>query len=151
MRDGGHVLDGAYFQAGSLEGSDGSLPSGTRSLYEALHLFEPMFHGSPGGIIRGLLGGIRCALAGAFKAYCAGTGPGNRIAVPISNGNNGVVKRRTNVGNALFYILALALLDARGCPACHSLIPLLFFLSSRGALGTLAGTGVVLGILASDR
>jgi len=142
MRDGGHVFDGADFQPGSLQGSDGSFPARARSFNEAFHLFEPMFHGSPGGIVRGLLGGKRRALAGAFKACRACTGPGNRIAVAVSNGNNGVIKRRPNVGNALFNILSFALLDARGSPACHSLIPLLFFPSSRGALGTLAGAGI---------
>lgn len=68
------------------------------------------------------LRGKRGALSRTLEVYVSGAGPGDRIPRGIRDGNEGVVKRRTNVGDANRNILPLLLFSFLNCFTCHFLL-----------------------------
>ena len=98
MRNRGHVLDVRDAKATvrnrpqrGLTARSGALDVNTNALHALIH---------------GLLTGILCdelsckgsALARTLEAKHTGGGPGNRVAVGIGDGHDGVVERGLNVG-----------------------------------------------------
>ncbi len=51
------------------------------------------------------LGGKRGALTGAFKAFGTGSGPSHHVADRVGNGDDGIVKRCLNMGDAISNVL----------------------------------------------
>src|SRR5262249_23511849 len=113
VRQGRDVLDGLDGQAGRLQGGDGRLAPGAGALDAHLDLLEAELAGPLGGDLGGPLGGERRALARALETDRAGGGVAERVAVGVGDGDDGVVERRLDVGDApadlasLFAFLAL--------------------------------------------
>src|SRR5579884_427754 len=106
--DRGHVLDAGHLYARVLQGPDGGLPPRARPLDQDVDLAHPVLHGPPGAGLGGQLGGEGGGLAGALEADVAGGGPGQDVALGVADGDDGVVERALDVGDAVGDVLALA-------------------------------------------
>src|SRR5262249_25647037 len=100
VRQGRDVLDGLDGQAGGLQGGNGRLASGAGTLDAHLDLLEAELAGPLGGDLGGPLGGERRALARALEPDRSGRRITERVAVGVGDGDNGVVERRLDVGDA---------------------------------------------------
>src|SRR5439155_18093837 len=100
VRQRGDVLDGLDGQAGGLQGGDGGFAARAWPLDANLDLLEAELGGPLGRRLGRALGGERRALAAAFEADRAGRGETQRVAVGVGDGDDGVVKRRLDVGDA---------------------------------------------------
>ena len=100
MRQRRDVLDGLDVQAGGLQGGDGRLAAGAGALDPHLDLLDAELRRLLGGDLGGPLGGERRALAAALEADRAGRGVAQRVAVGVGDGDDGVVERRLDVGDA---------------------------------------------------
>src|SRR6187551_3725786 len=97
VRDGGDVGDGAHLEAGGLEGADGLLAAGARSLDVDLDLAHAMLHGPLRGAVGGERGGIGRALPGALEAGDAGRTPRDDVPGEIRDRHDRVVEARLDV------------------------------------------------------
>src|SRR4051812_41845036 len=100
VRQRGDVFDGLDGQAGGLQGRDGGLAARAGALDADLDLLEAELGGPLGCRLGRALGGERRALAAALEADGAGRGEAERIAVGVGDGDDGVVERRLDVGDA---------------------------------------------------
>jgi len=66
-----------------------------------------MFLSLAGAILCSHLGSKRSAFTGAFEALGTRGGPSHHITHRVGNGDNGIVKRCLNMGNAIGDILLL--------------------------------------------
>ena len=143
MRNGGAVLDRGHFEAGSLEGADGGLATGTRALHIDGDLLQAVLHGRLRGGLGGHLRGERRGLTGALEAHGARGLPGDHVALRIGDGDDGVVERRLDVSGAHGNVLTLGALDARTyLLLSHGLLTSLLLLAADLLARTLAGTSV---------
>ena len=95
----GDVLDGLYSEPGSLQGTDGRLPSRTWTFDADFDLGDAVFFGLVGASFSGALGSERSTFAGAFETNGASGAPANSVAVDVGDGNNGIVEGSINVSN----------------------------------------------------
>ena len=154
MGNGRYILDHAYVQAGGLQSADSGFTAGAGALYIDLNGLHAMLHSQAGGGFSRGLRGKGSGFPGASEAQLTGAGPGDRIALRIGNGDNGIVKCGLDMGSAAFNVLALT--AAAYCTlcallCCHGINPSLLFLVRHGLSGTFAGSGVGLRALASYR
>jgi hypothetical protein len=100
MGYGRYIVYSAYLQSRRRQGANGSLTTRPRTLYKNLNFL----HAIVSRFIRSVLacqpGSIWCAFPRSSKPSATCAGRGNRIAVRISDRNDGVVKRGKNVRNA---------------------------------------------------
>ena len=89
-----------------LQGPDCGISPEPRSFQVNLHLFKPVGHGSPRGILSYNLGSIGGGLSGATEIALSSTAPGNHVPTLISHGDLGVVKSGNHVDNAMSNIFA---------------------------------------------
>ena len=94
------VLDRLDVQAGGLQGGDGRLAAGAGALDPHLDLLDAELRRLLGARLGGALGGERRALAAALEADRAGRGAAQRVAVGVGDGDDRVVERRLDVGDA---------------------------------------------------
>ena len=128
VRDGRHVLDHVDLEAGGLQCADRALAAGAGSLHIHLNGAQAMLHRCARC---GLGRHLRCegrGLLRAAEAQRAGARPGDRVALKIRDGNEGVVEGGTNVRCTALDVLLLAafagscgLFDLR-C-FCHLTLP----------------------------
>src|SRR5687768_7202293 len=97
VRDGRDVGDGGDLQAGRLEGADGLLAAGPRTLHVDLDLAHAVLHRTLGGAISREGRGIRGALAGALEAGDAGRAPRDDRPVEVGDRDDRVVERGLDV------------------------------------------------------
>ena len=93
----GDVLDGLNSEPGSLQGTDGRLPSGAGTFDVDFDLGDAVFFGFGGTFFCGSLCGEGCAFARAFETNGSGGAPTNGVAVDVGDGNNGIVEGSANV------------------------------------------------------
>ena len=101
MRDGSDILDGADSHAGGLEGGDGGVTSGTSALDPDFEFNDAEFCGAECAFSGGPLSRKGGAFSGAFVPDGSGGIPAEGFAIDIGNGNQGIVKGRLDVGDAL--------------------------------------------------
>src|SRR5205823_1918426 len=130
-----YVLDGANFKSSRVQRTDGRFASGAGAVDADFQHTDTMFAGLVGGGHGRLLRGKRSALTRPTEAERTSALPGERPALAISNGDNGVVEGGLDVSNPMRDVLALLLLKnllfafgAGSCRAacwfCHSSFPL---------------------------
>src|SRR5262249_5682492 len=119
VRQGRDVFDDLDVQARTLQGRDGRLASGAGALDLDLDFLEAGLGRLLGGDLGGALGGEGRALAAALEADGAGRGVAQRITVGVGDGDDGVVERRLDVGDAPADVATLLAFLALG----HGLLP----------------------------
>lgn len=100
------------------------------------------------------LRGKGSTLAGPLETLETGRRPGNHIANRIGYGDDGIVERRLDMGNASGYMLTFFLLLYDSfCRACHYSSPYLrlLFLSGNGSCWTFPSSCIGLRSLPTDR
>lgn len=97
MGNWSQISDLDHFQTQRLDGTNGSFPTGARTFDEQFHFLQTHLLGYFNGLFSCHTGSERCALAGTLKTSRTGTAPGNRVALQICYGNDGVIKGRKNV------------------------------------------------------
>ena len=100
VRNGCNILDKMDLEASRLKGSESRFSSRPRSFDINIDGSKAMLHRLFGGILRSHLGSKGSALSRSLEALGTGTGPCNHISFFIGNGDDGVVERSLNVGDA---------------------------------------------------
>ena len=95
----GDVLDGLNSEPGSLQGTDGRLPSGAGTYDVDFDLGDAVFFGFVGTFFCGTLCGEGSAFSGAFETNGSSGAPANSVSVDVGDGNNGIVEGSINVSN----------------------------------------------------
>ena len=101
MRDGRDILNGADSHSGGLEGGDRGISSGASTLDPDFEFNDAEFCGGVCAFFGGLLSSKGSAFPGAFVTDGPGGIPAERFSVDIGDGNQGIVKGRLDVGDAL--------------------------------------------------
>src|SRR5690349_20226943 len=112
VRDRSGVLDIANLQAGGRERAHSRFPARTRTANAHFHGSQAAFHGLVGCRQRGLLRGEWRTLARPAKKERAGARPGNRVALLVCDGHDGVVEGRLDVHDSSMDDALLFLLEA---------------------------------------
>src|SRR5712691_3702150 len=115
VRDRSHVLDGLDLDARGLQGADGRLAAGARTLDADVQRTQARVLGHGGGGGGGLLGGEGRALARSLEPERARARPGHHVAFHVRDGHVRVVEGGVDVGHAVddVALLLLGLLGAR--------------------------------------
>src|SRR2546428_3952934 len=92
VRDRSHVLDGLDLDARGLQGADGRLAAGARTLDADVQRTQARVLGHGGGGGGGLLGGEGRALARSLEPERARARPGHHVAFHVRDGHVRVVK-----------------------------------------------------------
>src|SRR5579875_3228264 len=108
------IFDGLDVQAGRLQGRDRRLAARSRTLDAHFDLFESELGCAFGCNLSGALGGKRRAFTAALEADCARRSVAQRIAIGVSDGDDGVVERRLDVRHAPADVAALLAFLALG-------------------------------------
>src|SRR5438132_1267678 len=106
--DGRHVRDRGDLETRRLQGTDGGLAAGSRTLDEDLDLLEAVLHGAARRRLGGDLGGKGRALARPLEALAAGAAPGEDVALGVGQRHHRVVEGGLDVGLAHRDVLILA-------------------------------------------
>ncbi len=152
MRDGRHVGDAGDFVTAAIECAHSGLTARARAFDVDVKVFQTVFQSSLTCAFCCHLGGERSALTRATETRAPGSSPGQRVALTVSDGNDGVVERRVDVGDPINHCL-FDFFTRTSSWLSHDLIPV----DSRAQLladrltRTLAGTGVGLGTLTTNR
>ncbi len=99
-----NVLDQFDIQSGRLKRGDGTLTTRPGALHAYLNIPHAELAGLLSRLLSGALTSKRSALATALESACTGTGPAERVAFGIGDGDRRVVERRVNVGNAIGHV-----------------------------------------------
>src|SRR5581483_2092977 len=110
--DGGDVFDAGDFEAGVLQAADGGLPARPRALDQHVDLAHAVLHRRLRRLLGRQLGGERRALAAALEPDVARRGPRDDVALGVGDGDDRVVERALDVGDADGHVLAFALAGA---------------------------------------
>src|SRR5712691_12020262 len=115
VRDRSHVLDGLDLDARGLQGADGRLAAGARTLDADVQRTQARVLGHGGGGGGGLLGGEGRALARSLEPERARARPRHHVAFHVGDGHVRVVEGGVDVGHAVddVALLLLGLLGAR--------------------------------------
>ena len=112
------VRDLGYADACGLDGADGALAAGARSLHADFALVHALRDRDAGRVLRDHRGGKRGGLAAALEARLAGRAPGDHAAARVGDRNLRVVEsgadKRDSRGNRLTALLGLGLALRRG-------------------------------------
>ena len=100
MRNGCNVFDHVDFQTRGLQAADGGLTPGTGALDIDLDSLEAKLHGGLCGGLSSHLSGKGRGLLASTEAQAAGAGPAEGVAVGVGQGNDGIVKGRTDMRGA---------------------------------------------------
>ena len=114
MRRGGDVGNGGDFEADGLQGADGRLTTSAGTLHAHGNFLEPVAHRLAGGILRHDLRDVGGRLLRAAETALAGGRPADDGACHVGDRDDGVVKRRGDVGDARENVLAALGLDDLG-------------------------------------
>src|SRR5256885_3890849 len=111
VRNRRDVADQHDVQSGGSQRAHGGLASGAGTLHPNFHALHPVLVARHArGSQRGLLRGVRRALARALEADRTRRGPAHDAAIRVRDGNLRIVERRRDVHHAVWNNTALALL-----------------------------------------
>ena len=101
VRDRGHILNGSDADAKRVERTHRRFAARTRAPNANFDVLQTMFDRDLAGDVRGYLSSKRSRLARALEALRTRRRGRNSVALTVGDGNNRVVERRVNVGDAL--------------------------------------------------
>src|SRR5690554_39852 len=107
IRNGSYVLDRSHFKSCRLKRADGSFPSRTRSFNVYAHFAHSMLHGGGCCLLGSQASREGSTLARTLEACIPSAGPGDHIPLEIADGDNGIVKRGTDMSYAHRNVLPL--------------------------------------------
>ena len=153
MRDRSYVLDGFNFETCGLQCTDCGFTASTRALDEDFDSLQAMFHSGFGSRFSSHLSCEGSALTGTAEAHAACGCPAEDCTGRIGNRYDGVIKGGTNMCHTSFnvFLLTFRLLRTTFLPATRLIPSLRLFLLAANVLGAFASTGVVLGVLTTNR
>src|SRR5215213_754677 len=153
VRHGRDVLDGRHLDAGALYRANGGVTPRTRALHLHLGASQAVLLGGLGRPLGGQLGGERRRLAGALEPHAARRRPRDDVALGVGDRDDRVVERALDVHHAGGDVLAVPAARAatRWLRLGHRLLPHGLLLVGDGALRPLAGPGVGVRALTTDR
>jgi hypothetical protein len=99
-----NIFDQLDVQAGRLERGDGALAARTGAFHTHFHVSHAEFGRLFSGLLSGALTGERGALAASLKPSRTGTGPAQRVALGVGNGDRRVIERRVNVDDTTGHV-----------------------------------------------
>ena len=99
MRDRGDVADRGNVETHSRKTAQRAFATRARTLHFDFKRANAMFSSLLARIVSGNLRGIGGRLAAPLEAHRAGTGPADRIALSIGDGDHGVVEAGVDVRN----------------------------------------------------
>src|SRR5690606_31592333 len=151
VRDRRHVGDAGDFISTTVQCTDSRLTTRTWTLDVDVEVLQTVLQRSLTGTLGSNLGSERRAFTRAAEARTTGRSPGQRIALTVGDGDDGVVERRVDMGDPIDHCL-FDFLTRTSSWLSHNLVPV----DSRAQLladrltRALAGTGVSLGALTAD-
>src|SRR5690606_3490021 len=101
MRDGRHVGDAGDFIAAAVKSTHCGLTTWTGTLDIHVKVFQTIFQRGLTSALCSHLGSGRGGLTRTAEARSTGGSPGQRIALTVSDGQDGVVKRGVDVSDPL--------------------------------------------------
>src|SRR5690606_30420984 len=101
VRDWRHVDDVGDLVAHIVERADGGLTARARALDADFKRLHAVVEGGLAGLLRGDLGSERGRLARAAETRAARSRPRQRIALAVGDGDDRVVERSVDVGDAV--------------------------------------------------
>lgn len=135
MRNRRHILDQNYIESCGLQGTQGRLSTGTRTLDIDFNILHPVLHGLFGCIFGCKLGCKGRAFSGTLKTLHPCTGPRNHVACGVGNSNDSVIERRLNMGYPVQDVFLFFLFSRRSCHDRCCLLPISFsFLQQSAAV-----------------
>src|SRR5579872_2235026 len=114
VRNWCHVANGGDREAHGLQRPQRALTPRAGPADLDLQHFHPVLARLAASILGGHLSGVRRRLAAALEPLAARGRPGDRVALSVGDGDDGVVERRGDVGDTGRDILALLPAGARG-------------------------------------
>src|SRR6185369_7318073 len=106
VRHGRHIFDHADLKAHGLDRTHRGFTSGARTFHTDFHFLQSVAHRLAAGVLRDHLRGVSGALARAFKAALAGTGPADHVASHVGDADDRIVERSLHVRDARVDVLA---------------------------------------------
>src|SRR5690606_32142981 len=146
VRDGGDVDDVGDLVTAGVQRTHRRLTARARALDADLEGLHAVVEGGLAGLLGGDLGRERGGLAGTAETRAARSRPRRRIALAVGDGDDGVVERRLDVGDAVGDD-TLDLLLGLGSRLVHWARSLLL----DGLARALAGPGIGAGALTAQR
>ena len=113
MRERSDVLDALDVHPSGLQRSDSTLTTTAWPANTNLKVLNPKFRSLLSSLLSSTLPSKRGALAAPLKTTSATTGPAERIALGVRNGDGGVVKARADVRDASRNALLFCLRNLR--------------------------------------
>src|SRR3954454_14288217 len=108
--NGGDVANQRYFETCGLQRAKGALATGAGAFDEHGHRAHPVLHRPASCLFGSELSGERGALARTLETSRPRRRPGDRSAVDVGDGDDGVVEARLDVGDPSRNVLANLLL-----------------------------------------
>src|SRR5438132_4980924 len=115
---GRHIRDAADLETQCIEGAHRRLSSGTRALDAHLEILYAALLCCAAGLLGRDLGGERRRFSRALEPGGARCRPRQSVALAIGNGDDGVVERGVNVGDAFGHVFFHFLANACCCGRC---------------------------------
>src|SRR5918996_1239838 len=144
VRDRGYIANGHHPEADRGERLDGRLAAAARALHPHVHPAETEVHRLAAAVFGRYGGRERRGLLGALEPGLARRPPRERVAPQVGDGDEQVVERGRDVGDALGLDHLLAALGARRLrwSGCGRLLLRHFLLAGDGPSRTLLGPRV---------
>src|SRR5690606_5216260 len=142
VRDGGDVDDVGDLVTAGVQRTHRRLATRARALDADLEGLHAVVEGGLAGLLGGNLGRERGGLAGTAEARAARGRPRQRVALAVGDGDDGVVERRLDVGDAVGDD-TLDLLPGLGSRLVHGARSLLPDCLARALAGPGVGTGTL--------
>ena len=142
MGNRGHVFDQADLESGGLQSADRGFAAGARAFDVHINALQTMLHSRFGS---GFGSGLRREGSGfprTAEAQLTGARPGQRVALRIGDGHDGIVKGGLDMSSATLNILAF--LRAVVFAAAILIPPAYFFLLAIVFFGPLRVRALVL-------
>src|SRR5689334_6737643 len=142
VRNRRHIRDARDLQSYGVQRAHRRFTAGARALDAHLDILHAAFLRSAAGALGSDLRGEGRRLAGALESGVTGSGPGERVALPIGDRDDRVIERRVDMGDALGDVLLDFLARARGCRLLQLLARRRVSAGHRDSLGGLPGLNV---------
>ena len=104
MRDRCAVFDRLHVQPGSLQGGNRTFAATSWTFDSDIHFLDTELHCFFGSILSGTLAGKRSTFTTPFETADTSTGPAERFALGVGDGDGGVVKGRLDMSDPVGHV-----------------------------------------------
>src|SRR5690606_30317764 len=122
MRDGRHVGDAGDFVTTGVQSTHSGFTTRTRTLDVHVEVLQAVFQSSLASALGSHLGSERGGLTGAAETGTTGGSPGQGVTLTVSDGHDGVIERRVDMGDAIHHCL-FDFLTSTSSRLSHDLFP----------------------------